>query len=97
MSGFAVIYQRRPGKEHAPVAGEILPAMMSALEHRGADGIASVAEPHFALGHRHFWVTPEERKEKQPVADAATGVWLVFDGRLDNRAELLEALGEQDR
>ena len=36
-------------------------------------------------------ITPESAAEVQPVADAA-GALLVFDGRLDNRDELLTAL-----
>ena len=41
---------------------------------------------------QHLWVTPEEVGEVQPVAGRAN-VMLVMDGRLDNRDELLPALG----
>jgi asparagine synthase (glutamine-hydrolysing) len=45
-----------------------------------------------ALGCQHFWTTPEDRGETQPIAEPESGVELLFDGRLDNRAELEAAL-----
>lgn len=46
-----------------------------------------------ALGHRHFWITPEEVGERQPLVDANSGCVIAADVRLDNRAELLHLLG----
>lgn len=70
--------------------------MLAALAHRGPDGERVERLGAWALGHRHFWTTPEEVGERQPLA-AGRGedgdlVHLAFDGRLDNRAELLAAL-----
>ncbi|MBN1400970.1 MAG: hypothetical protein JXA74_09035 [Anaerolineae bacterium] len=45
------------------------------------------------LGHQHFWTTPEEVGERQPVQADGGCVTLCFDGRLDNRDELFGALG----
>ena len=42
-----------------------------------------------ALGHCHFWITPEEVGERQPVGLTGSPFKIVFDGRLDNRAELI--------
>jgi asparagine synthase (glutamine-hydrolysing) len=41
-----------------------------------------------ALGHWHFWTTPEEVGERQPLALAGLPFTIVLDGRLDNRLEL---------
>jgi len=37
--------------------------------------------------------TPEDDADAQPLEDAASGCVLLFDGRLDNRGELADALG----
>ncbi|MCC6133350.1 MAG: hypothetical protein IT186_25750 [Acidobacteria bacterium] len=52
--------------------------------------------PPIVLGHQHFWTTPEEVGERQPVALEVAGLELVFDGRLDNREELLRTLEIRD-
>jgi asparagine synthase (glutamine-hydrolysing) len=46
-----------------------------------------------ALGCRAFWSTPEEKGERQPLLDPAGRCALLFDGRLDNREELVRELG----
>jgi asparagine synthase (glutamine-hydrolysing) len=67
--------------------------MLAALDHRGLDGRRMLLRRSAALGHQHFWTTPEEVGEEQPLSDDEAGIDLVFDGRLDNRDELLAALG----
>ena len=44
------------------------------------------------MGHWHFWTTPEEVGEKQPLALEGLPFRIVFDGRLDNRFELFNSL-----
>lgn len=88
MSGFAVIFQR----DSSPVDPLVMEAIMARLAHRGPDGSDILYRPGVALGHQHFWATPEERDERQPLADLAGLVHILFDGRLDNRPELLAAL-----
>jgi asparagine synthase (glutamine-hydrolysing) len=44
------------------------------------------------MGHWHFWTTPEEVGERQPLRLDGLPFTLVFDGRLDNREELFAAL-----
>ena len=66
--------------------------MSRALCHRGRDGegFRFVASAGFAC--QRLWVTPEEVGELQPLAGRA-GVMLAMDGRIDNREEVLPALG----
>ena len=48
--------------------------------------------PSIAVGHQHFWTTPEEVGERQPLSDTAGRYVVALDGRLDNRDELLVSL-----
>lgn len=65
---------------------------MARLSHRGPDGRGVMVAGSVALGHWHFWTTPEEVGEKQPLKLEGLPFTLVLDGRLDNRSELLEQL-----
>lgn len=75
-------------------AERVVSAMIDRLRHRGPDGVDVASEPGIALAHLHFWTTPEEVGERQPVSDPESGHVLVFDGRIDNRGDLETALGE---
>lgn len=75
----------------APVDRALFARMSDALTHRGPDGAGAHVKGPVAFACQHLWVTPEEIGERQPLGDA--DVWLVMDGRLDNRDELLPALG----
>lgn len=66
---------------------------MERLSHRGPDGKDVLTHDRIAFGHWHFWTTPEEQGEKQPLSLEGLPFTLVFDGRLDNRSELLRKLG----
>jgi asparagine synthase (glutamine-hydrolysing) len=44
------------------------------------------------LAYAHFANTPQSAADRQPVSDSAGLLHLVFDGRLDNRDELANAL-----
>lgn len=88
MSGLALLSHR----DGAPVPEKVFAAVLGALDHRGPDGRDRLHLPAAGLGHQHFWTTPEEVGERQPLASASGRVHLLFDGRLDNREELREAL-----
>ncbi len=75
-----------------PVDAAALAAMSEALRHRGPDGGRHLARGSVALAHCHFWVTPEEVGERQPL-EGPSGALLVLDGRVDNREELVARLG----
>jgi asparagine synthase (glutamine-hydrolysing) len=76
-----------------PVAEDELRAMAGAAAYRGLDGTATWFGTGAALAHQARHVTPEAVREVQPLEDPATGWVLVADARIDNRAELLGALG----
>jgi asparagine synthase (glutamine-hydrolysing) len=61
---------------------------MNRLSHRGPDGQDVFVDDYCAMGHWHFWTTPEELGEHQPLKLDNLPFHLVFDGRLDNRDEL---------
>ena len=89
MSAFAVIAHR----DGSPVEAELLDRMIRALSARGPDGCDRLVRGWLGLAHQHFWTTPEEVGERQPLTAMPAEVLLVFDGRLDNREALLAALG----
>lgn len=73
-------------------AGDLSPFFQASAEPPG-DGDSMRSWGWAALGCRAFWSTPEETGERQPLVDPA-GRWaLLFDGRLDNREELVHRLG----
>lgn len=88
MSAFAVLYDRSGG----PLEPGLLERVMERLSHRGPDGQDTFISGPLAMGHWHFWTTPEEDGERQPLKLDGLPFTLVFDGRLDNREELFAAL-----
>src|ERR1700738_5046537 len=84
MSGIAAIWNR----DGAPLDERLLLAMTARMNHRGPDGAVHWISGPVGLGHRMLRATPESASEQQPLADASGQLRLVFDGRIDNRAEL---------
>ncbi len=74
-----------------PVEREVLARMSGTMAHRGLDGEEMWIEGPVGLACQLFRVTPESEKETQPLVNSS-GTVLVFDGRLDNREELLASL-----
>jgi asparagine synthase (glutamine-hydrolysing) len=75
-----------------PASYTVLAAMSHTLAHRGqdAEGIRTLGS--VGLTCRHRWVTHEEHGERQPVGGSCSPAMLLFDGRLDNRDDLIKAL-----
>lgn len=71
----------------APLDPQDLDRMLAAAPWRGPDGSGTWHDGQAGLAHMRFCTTAEDRSDRQPLVDD-DGV-LVFDGRLDNRAELL--------
>jgi asparagine synthase (glutamine-hydrolysing) len=69
--------------------------MTAAVAHRGTDGISYWGSGPVAFAHLQFWTTPESLDERQPLVSPGGEACVVWNGRLDNRKELLEALAAQ--
>ena len=67
--------------------------MIAPLVQRGPDGPHSWVEGQIAFGHALLATTPEALTEALPLTDAETGCTITADVRLDNREELILALG----
>lgn len=91
MSGIAGIYS----VDGCPVDLNILERMTDLMSARGPDGAGRWNGVGVALGHRMLRATPESREQAQPLRDEAGGFCLSFDGRLDNRDELVAMLGAE--
>lgn len=93
MSGIVGIYDI----SDRPVERETLGRMVDRLAHRGPDGAEIWYEGNVGLGHRMLWTTPESLLEKQPLVERSGNFILTADARIDNREELISALGLHDR
>src|SRR5438105_8176460 len=74
-----------------PVERALLARLSATMSHRGLDGEKLWLDGPVGLACQLFRVTPESANEVQPLGDGS-GAVLVFNGRLDNRDELLAAL-----
>ncbi len=70
-----------------------LGAILDKLERRGPDATRSWSEGPVALGHTLLATTPEALIEVLPLTNQASGCTITADARLDNREELIAALG----
>ena len=75
-----------------PVLKEELERMYVTLADYGRDGGGIRVQANVGLGQRLMCFTPEDRFDRQPLLGANGRVTLVFDGRIDNRPELLDSL-----
>ncbi|MDW8319090.1 MAG: asparagine synthase-related protein [Anaerolineae bacterium] len=91
MSGLLGVYRL----DAAPVAQSELAAMAEPLRPYGPDGVGLWRSGPVGLGLTLLATTPELLAEPQPVVHAATGCAIAADVRLDNREELLAALGPE--
>src|SRR2546428_12588446 len=81
MSGFAAVLHT----DGSPVPENLIRQLTASIEHRGLHGSCVTCGP-LGLGARVLHTTPESRRERQPFGEDDD--WLVFDGRLDDRAGL---------
>jgi asparagine synthase (glutamine-hydrolysing) len=88
MAGLCLIFHR----DGRPVPPRALSSMAACLAHRGPDGASRHLEGPMALAGQWFWTTPEDRGGRLPLRHR-DGRTLLWDGRLDNRDELIDALG----
>lgn len=88
MSGIAVLLNG----DGLPVNLELVQKMADATACRGPDGLRIWHDGRIALIHAHFWTTPEEAGEEQPIGAVDDCCWVTADARIDNREELLAVL-----
>ena len=93
MSAICGIYRRDGGEAEASTLAKLLHAM----RHRGPDGRGEWNGGSVRLGHLLLETTPESRGEKQPLHDLESGRTIAADARIDNRDELMSALGFSPR
>lgn len=74
-----------------PAEEGLLRRLSASLAHRGLDGETLWIQGPLGLACQMFRVTPESLHDTQPLVDPS-GVAVLFDGRLDNRDELLDGL-----
>jgi asparagine synthase (glutamine-hydrolysing) len=79
-----------------PVDPHDLDEVRSVLAPYGPDGEGYVCKDNFGILYRAFHTTKESRREIQPHV-SGSGLVLTWDGRLDNREELIDQLREEVR
>jgi asparagine synthase (glutamine-hydrolysing) len=79
-----------------PIDSRVLSAMAARMRHRGPDGERNRIDGSIGFSCQHLWVAAEDHGTHQPIV-GESGAMLVMDGRLDNRDELLSALGLDHR
>jgi asparagine synthase (glutamine-hydrolysing) len=88
MSGIAGIYHL----DRKPVNRGLLGRMIDCIPHRGTDGTRVWVDGSIGLAHRQLCTTEESLREAQPTRNRARTCWITFDGRVDNREDLIERL-----
>lgn len=81
--------------DDAPIDRPTIERMTQLLTPYGRDVQHTRCEPRAALLRTLLRITPEDRLDQQPLYHAESQTVVLFDGRLDNRAELAKALDLQ--
>jgi asparagine synthase (glutamine-hydrolysing) len=76
----------------APVQSDRLERMVRAVSFLETDRVGVWRSDEAGLLHFAFATTPQSVTEAQPAHDEPAGTTIVFDGRLDNRDDLLREL-----
>jgi asparagine synthase (glutamine-hydrolysing) len=76
-----------------PVDRDTVDRMVNQLKIYGRDAQHTHFEQGAAFLRTLLRITPEDSLDRQPLVHPPTRTLLLFDGRLDNREELAEALG----
>ena len=80
----------------APVDSEVLAQLGQGIDTYGPDGGFDVLHSSVGMVYRAFHTNRESRTERQPVV-SSNGCILAWDGRLDNREELIALLRDELR
>jgi asparagine synthase (glutamine-hydrolysing) len=77
-----------------PVDQTYLAMVKPVIAPYGPDGEGAYAISNLSILYRAFYTTKESRRETQPFV-SESGVVITWDGRLDNRAELIRLLRDR--
>ena len=88
MSAFLLVFNRKGNT----LQEKCLNTMMEKLNHPGIDGYNSLFLKNLFISHHHFWITPEEYEEQQPLKNNSGNLYISFDGRIDNRDEIIDLI-----
>ena len=88
MSGLAGVFMR----DGTPADPAIVASMAATTPHRHPDGQWGLSDGCFAAIRQRTVTTPEDQHECSPVVDYDARLSMFFDGRIDNRRELADAL-----
>src|SRR5260370_22874706 len=75
------------------VASECVEKTRASIAPYGSDDTGSYSKGNISILYRAFHTTKESRRETQPNI-TASGAVLTWDGRLDNRADLIRRFGD---
>ena len=78
----------------APVDVDLLTRLSTNLQSYGPDGGGAVSQNSVGVVYRAFHTNVESRTERQPLM-SHSGCILAWDGRLDNREELIALLRDE--
>jgi asparagine synthase (glutamine-hydrolysing) len=81
--------------DNEPVRRNFLLSMGCALATRGPDGGSEVIHGAIGMVYSAFHTTRESRFESQPLISPSGGHVLCWDGRLDNREDLISILCDE--
>jgi asparagine synthase (glutamine-hydrolysing) len=97
MSGIAGVFNR----DEAPVDRRLLADMLDVFApgqySSGLNEGKVWVNGSVGLGHRQLVTTAEASQEMQPLSDSEGVYWITFDGRIDNRRELIRGFFGQDK
>jgi asparagine synthase (glutamine-hydrolysing) len=80
--------------DNQPVKRPFLLSLGDKLSNHGPDGGSEVVSDSIGMVYRAFHTNQESRLEKQPLV-SREGYILAWDGRLDNREEMISLLREE--
>jgi asparagine synthase (glutamine-hydrolysing) len=78
----------------SPIDPQDLEKARPVLVEYGPDGEGYICQNNFAVLYRAFHTTSESRREQQPHV-SQSGTVITWDGRLDNRKDLIERLRDE--
>ena len=91
MSGIAALFHA----DGRPADAGALERMARGIARRGPDGISTWTDGPAGMAHLSFAATPESARDGEALARGRGGCRVAWDGRIDNREEILGFLRER--